>query len=840
MIESNILSWLALFSLLMVSTLAGIGLSRLIPWSSLPISANVDVVFGFAIAPFLAGMASVLALKLFPGGSHLLHIVCTYGFLVMGSLLVFKPYSRKQNAILKSELADSLLIVLLLIWALLLLVNAIFIPLFQNDALEYATVGRELFNARDLAIYPLLDPKTNLSGFFAPWTHPPLYVSLIYLMSVLQGHADAPGLMRLIAPWFLLTATYATVMLGRLQATNVGWLAGVLMISTPLLFLGADSALIDALPVSGIVLLLLLMTGVSFSHRLYGVIVGAVLGVTLWTHSQAILFIPLIAVLMAFQFGLMNKLKSATTVVIVFVAALVFGGWPYLRNFLLFGSPVSDSPAVFSMPELDWRSYFAYARGLDHTTAIIQYGVFKGWFSLEAYGLLFWFGSGGVLLFILHQRKHLVKMLGKGIGAGQERDTALWLGFVLLLAYFAGVVLSVSLGIDLMIRNERYMLVVAPIFALFGAYFLHSLMTFGWKYINARTANQKKKNAVVLMFGSLAVILLLQLFVVGWFYRWREITPKPAVTEFSEESLVNLDDITRFDWIMRHRPSTNVVRKIYEELPQDAKVLAIRPADMYYADRRMVSYLDESLLPFYREKELINGAAKLRQLGIRYVFMTDYALPPVYNSSLMSILATPSLSRLVYSSGMMQLYELVNTGDQTGEVQDLTPGNIPWTRTLQLRIGGRKAVNALGFRPTIFNGGESVSSLPIFHRDYSVILATGQGASLWGGKSATFTEVKPGGEYVVRMNLKGEGYIVLWLQQFDAKGIPILQPTIAADRPTRIGDVSLSEKNQEFEFARRLRVQPETSRIRIGVEHIGRSKISISKMTLESVAKTND
>ena len=238
MIELNLLSSLTFFVLIAVSTLAGLGLSFRMPWSDWAKLWKLNVALGIGIAPFLAGISSVIALLFFPGASHLLHILFVYCALGAGALLAFKPL-RKVSLVKVQIILDSYLLRLIfLIWVSLLLFNSIFIPLLQNDALEYAIVGRELFQSRSLEIYPLLDPNLGSSGFFAPWTHPPLYVSLIYLTSTLQGHADVPGLMRLIAPWFLLSALYSIVMLGRLLSTNVGWLAGILMaapLSVPVL-----------------------------------------------------------------------------------------------------------------------------------------------------------------------------------------------------------------------------------------------------------------------------------------------------------------------------------------------------------------------------------------------------------------------------------------------------------------------------------------------------------------------------------------------------------------------------------------------------------------------------
>src|SRR5438876_320018 len=76
-----------------------------------------------------------------------------------------------------------------------------------------------------------------------------------------------------------------------------------------------------------------------------------------------------------FHFGLKNWKKTLLPILFLCSASLLVGVWPYLNNWAIFGSPISDNPAVFAMPELRWNEYFSYARGLNSWAAKIQYGV---------------------------------------------------------------------------------------------------------------------------------------------------------------------------------------------------------------------------------------------------------------------------------------------------------------------------------------------------------------------------------------------------------------------------------------------------------------------------------
>ena len=62
----------------------------------------------------------------------------------------------------------------------MMIVFAVFVPLTQNDALEYAMVGRVLFDTRDLLSYPVLSLGAGNFGFYAPWTPAPVCFNDIY------------------------------------------------------------------------------------------------------------------------------------------------------------------------------------------------------------------------------------------------------------------------------------------------------------------------------------------------------------------------------------------------------------------------------------------------------------------------------------------------------------------------------------------------------------------------------------------------------------------------------------------------------------------------------------
>ena len=360
---------------LVISGLAGLWIAHRLPWREDILQTRLPRALGVLLAPFLAGLISVALLALPFSKSTGFFVYAPLVILAPFAILALRAGNWRKGAKHPPLLGAQLLRVILFLWAAFLLFNAIVYPLTQNDALEYAMVGRLLFETGTLASYPAISPETSVDGFYGPWTHPPLYVSMIALSNFIQGHADAPGLMRLISPWFLLSATYATYILGNLVNARVGGFAAIILLSTPLMFLGADSALIDALTVASLVMLLCVLSGLDFSRKSAAIALGVIIGLGMWTHSQAILFVPVGVFLMILLIGVKNSRGWLLAAGFAILAALAISAAPYLRNLAVMGVLISDEPAVFAHPALDWRGYFSIARGLDHPVAVIQYGL---------------------------------------------------------------------------------------------------------------------------------------------------------------------------------------------------------------------------------------------------------------------------------------------------------------------------------------------------------------------------------------------------------------------------------------------------------------------------------
>ncbi len=808
MIEVGAVGLAVLLCAVALCTASGLAISRCLLWSRPAVEARLPIAVGVALGPFLFGMVAALALAVLSGASHSVHLLAVFFALVtiLATALVLGR-GAKEWRVSKSEPTKKVELILVLAWilcGLAVLFIATFTPLTQNDSLEYATVGRILFETRSLWSYPVLDPETNSSGFFGPWTHPPLYVASIYLASIVQGNVDVPGAMRLVSPWFFITASGVVYALGALVNRMTGLSAAIFFLSTPLLFLGAGSALLDAMFVSAFALLLAAIVGVEARPVLRGGIVGAVAGIGLWTHSVAILFLPLMLTGLALYRGLQGLrtlLPEAATAVAV---TLVVGVWHYGRNIVLFGTPVSDNPAVFALPELHWDDYFLINRGLGTTASMIQYGLLKGWFAPEAFGITYWaMAVGFAIVLVAAMRGPLWQSVWRGTATHSPSTMVLHMGLGLFLVYTFGAVVSVALGMDIMVKNERYVLVMQSIVAFGAGYGFVAVLGF---ISNFRFGH------VVQALGVLAFVagaLLQAMVFTGYAVARTGQTFAEAVHPNFAETLSRVGEYVLTDYMR-----TNT--------PDDALLLSIKPADMYYADRRMISYLDERLIPFYREENPSEAVAMLRQLGITHVHVPDYGIPPLYNSTLHEILRSPALSDLLISTDRGQVYALHPDDKSEGEPIDISPSARPWTREQVFFLGGRRRIGAASIgQQTDLMGNENSVELPfgLFERNITTSLQVGGPGSV-----SDAIAVEPSSEIALDLQLSGSGLTLIYVDEHMTD-----EASKDGTRPatTMIATLELTSEQAVRSFSRRFRVSEKTEAVSFRIEQKGRARIII-------------
>lgn len=758
-----------------------------------------------ALGPLLTGIATITALWLLPRAQSMVHVIFVIAVLAVGAVPAVRAVLRGEVVFVEPGTFGRRARIIggfIFAFATALIVDVLNTPLVHNDALEYATVSRILFETRDLSVYPLMDPTVSASGFFAPWTHPPLYVALGYLSYAFQGEAADATLFRLIAPWCFLASVLCVAALGRQVSRNSSALAALICLSLPMLLLGAASAQIDALPVLGFTLAFIGVSAFDGGIWRQGAAIGLLLGLSMWTHSQAILFpVLLLPVLLLRHTPASLRQRALRALAVAGIALLVtlaIASPPYLRNLQVFGTPISDNPAVFAYQPLGWDDFFKLQRGLAHPQEILTYGVLKGFYAIEIFSVAFW-------LALLAVPSALAMLFAKlrnvaGTAEGEPAATYMTASMLVVAAYLAGTALSLYFGTDIMVRNERYMLVLVPCLALPGALLLDRSVNGRWM----PPAWLKR-----LGFPVVAAALCLQLAALGA-YRLREI---PAVSGAAAASQATLaPEITAPMQYLRTRS------------PPDSVVLALRPADMFYSGRTMISYLDPRTVELYRQTDPERAFAALRGLGVDYVQVPDYTLPPFYNSQLMQLLAEPKYSELAYEQSGYQIYRI-----RKEPLAGAGPVGVPlrlreWRVVEEIMLGGSGGMGTLGLHDEPYAVGAAVQAwnASLLMRRVTVTSLQSQVAML----PESACSGPAGREFDVTIEAAGDGFLNVF--------VDVSSGDATLERKS-LGGVPLTERRGRTVFRRRIAVPAEADRLQANVLFRPVATVSLLRADVQAI-----
>lgn len=810
--------------LVLVSSFSGISLARMVRWQVRAVAAGVVIGFGLCLAPFLAGLAAVVVLTVLPGASIENHIGFAYAIVALLGLLAIPAWKRQEAIVVQDRWVGSWLILVLVgAWALSLIGYSTNLPLFENDSLEYATYARLLLETRSILTYPALDPSIGNIGFYHPITHPPLYPAFIYLSAALEGTADTPGIMRLITVWFALAGVVLVMTLGRMRSAVAGAAAALVLISTPLFYLGAGASLIDALPAAGVALMLAVLGASEGGALGRGVLVGCALGCSLWTHSQAILLVPIAIVVLMLQFGTSRWKQGVLSSV---AAALVCGAlavWPYIRNVMLFGSPISDNPLIFSLPNLAWDDYFSIARGIDSPMAVVQYGILKGWFSPLSFGLSFWLMTGGLIATLAGlERAGFRRVLAEGAGAVDTGQNILLTSLYVVTIYLAGVTLSSLAGMDIMIKNDRYLLIILPPVALLGGECFRVLLS--WLFGQLTSSRRWAREISAMILFALTCVLTVNYLLFGLYLPWSRFGSYGVPAGSQQPSGESQERR-----LLAANPNTQAMLWLEAFTPADTVVLAMRPADMYYSGRRMLSFVDPELVPFYKATSADEAAAELRRLGVSYIQAPDYYIPTMYNSQLQSLLAAPDLATLVFDDQGVQLYRLTDSEKLVVSTVDLSPDTRQWYSAPQAILLGRQLSAAVVDERPLPAGGASSMAMPlgILNRDVTTVLSLGHGLA-YRESYDDLPTLEADAEYRLSMWFSGRGYVRVFVYQ-------VPENSSGNARPYRLGEFVLSDTKPDFSFERRFLASPTSGRLGIEVQHVGNSTLTLTEASLEQL-----
>ena len=354
----------------------------------------------------------------------------------------------------------------------LLILGAWALPLFANDPLQYAQAARIIFEEQNMGLYPFVDGAKS-GGFYGPWTHPPGFVSLLVWSNLIQGHAQIPGLIRFPSVYFSI-ATVA--LLWHLGGRRGGALSALFLLAVPRFFESGVICHIDSPRVFGVLaavaLIQLCLTKPSYQ---YMVLVGIAMGLGMYVHAIGILLIPLGAVIFIHHgSGHFSKRCFMFSMAVLVAVSIVLPA--YLANIKNTGALVADSPLVWQLEKLDYTRSMNAARKLGSPLQKVVFGVAKGWTKPRSYSLTYWAFLVALLIYLRELKNEfglrrslrlLVRRVLRRLDLLSLCSNWAVISLVIVGAYFGMTVLSVALGMDAFIKNDRYPLTVQPFYALF-------------------------------------------------------------------------------------------------------------------------------------------------------------------------------------------------------------------------------------------------------------------------------------------------------------------------------------------------------------------------------------
>lgn len=335
----------------------------------------------------------------------------------------------------------------------LIFIKALWFPIHGNDPLGYARGAQLLYSAKSIAIFPFTDSSIT-NGYYAASAHPLGYMSLMVWGYVFQGGIDSPIFIKIISPVYTF---YTLVTVSYFIRNQFGLLSGLLgsiiLLTTPIYFTQASLCHIDPIRMYSFFVAFLwiakLFDSKNYGHAIWA---GYALGLCLFSHAIGVLALP-IACLLVIILGpcstFLLRFKLSTVLVVI---AIGIGGVRYIENYISFGALISDKLEILQLQCIDNEAYIKITRGIFSQYDRVVYGLFKGFTKVDAFGFSYW---SFILSIILGYR-----LIG--------RDVFLKIVVSFLVIFYLMVVLSICIGIDTFIKNDRYIMTVQPFVAYVG------------------------------------------------------------------------------------------------------------------------------------------------------------------------------------------------------------------------------------------------------------------------------------------------------------------------------------------------------------------------------------
>lgn len=412
------------------------------------------------LGPALVSLLLYYSLLIFPGGSDLGYIASIVIFLVAlswGAVLRPSFWGRLGEVVSSAfhdlSFAEKFFISVLVLLLLSLFILAAVYPVYANDPVQYFLEGKYIYLDKDARLYPFVSYPT---GYITHTRHPPFYTMLIVWSYLFTSNPDVTLLGRLMAPWYAVCGAFLFLALFAGKKNVLGVLAALFTFGTPLVYHLVAIAHIDVFRVvTGLAAAVWVWLLLGEERKVTALIVGIAIGFAMRVHASSVLVYPF---LMVVYFILSSAAwrKRVWLWAGVTLGAFLVCGPDYLRNIFVYGDILSGTEevqAVYSLDMMRYGDYVSISREVYTLKDKIVNGVLRGFSSFDFFGLSYVFALFGV--FISLRRLRSIE--------------AIFLFQIGL--FYCVVVSSVALGMNFIIKNPRYLLMVHPFVAYFAALF---------------------------------------------------------------------------------------------------------------------------------------------------------------------------------------------------------------------------------------------------------------------------------------------------------------------------------------------------------------------------------
>jgi len=348
-------------------------------------------------------------------------------------------------------------------------------PMMASDPLEYVSLSEVIYGDLSLENYPL-DPS-NDQGFYARSAHPPAYHMMIVFSFLWQGAGDSSRLLRFIQLHYLISYILLLVLVARCSSFGrdakamSGALAMLLAMGTPFYIALVTAFHIDPMRIT------LFLTGFVFIARLLvlerkvelrdgevaGIaspglfsasvfLSGIAIGLGMFAHSIGLLLLPFCHA--AYFFSTKSSFLRRCAVCTVFgLVALSLGAGQYIQNIFDYGVPLHDTEPIWELESVDHKTDVRFRRNLVTLEQRIKNGLLVWFYAPTLYGYIHLIFVASIVLF--------AKKIWSNI-----YSRVLIIG---LASFYGLAVFSMSLGVDMIIKNIRYMLTIMPFLVVIAA-----------------------------------------------------------------------------------------------------------------------------------------------------------------------------------------------------------------------------------------------------------------------------------------------------------------------------------------------------------------------------------